>query len=114
MLDRSLKVAIFASACLGLGMVSAHADGWITTRSGAESVEMLDTTPEIYYDPNGAYIDSALHANFICPVEAHFFSLNGGGQFTNVLWWAFVDDNHPSLDVSCFLQTCDDSGNCND
>lgn len=74
---------------------------------------MLDTTPEIYYDPNGAYIDSALHANFICPVDVHFFSLNGGGQFTNVLWWAVVDDNHPSLDVSCFLQSCAESGDCN-
>ena len=109
-------VAMSALALLGLSWAllpaAAQAGLIITTRSGTECVKLNDPTPDIQYSATGAYNNATSTVTYACPVDAHFLSTDTSYYFDTAYWWAYVDDNNASGNVTCQLNSCTDTGTC--
>lgn len=96
-------------------MASATVTKYVQDYVGNRCVEYSDSTPDIEYYGSAAENGAGTSQDFYCPVTfEHETTIDGYVMTADALTWsAYVDDDHASENVSCFLRICTlDAASC--
>lgn len=93
----------------------AQADTYAITHTGTECEQEYTTNPKIYRSLSTVYNDDSSSRTFSCAADpSPLIVLGSEAHYQSHGWWvAYVIDNHPTQNISCYLRLCElDGAHC--